>query len=172
LKPGPKAAAVRSYACRWLLPAGAEPLSVSASRSPAAGIAMIPSPATTAIAVISGRLVTPRTQRSPIDGRSVVSRRAAREPALGRSRSPAKPSRAGISVTAMATAKTTAAAADRPIVVRKGMRTTDRPDSAMTTVRPANTTAVPAVAVARAADSATVIPADSWDRCRATMNSA
>ena len=42
----------------------------------------------------------------------------------------------------------TAPAAARPITVRNGIWTTISPTSAMTTVMPANTTALPAVPVA------------------------
>ena len=52
------------------------------------------------------------------------------------------------------------------------MPTTARPDSAMTTVSPAKTTAEPAVPMARAADSSGSIAAASWLRCRDRMNSA
>ncbi len=62
---------------------------------------------------------------------------------------PAKPTNAGTRVTATSTASTTAPAAARPIFVRIGMFTTDRPARAMITVSPAKTTAEPAVPVAR-----------------------
>ncbi len=52
------------------------------------------------------------------------------------------------------------------------MPTTDRPTIAITTVSPANTTALPAVPTASAADSDGSTPWESWDRCRVTMNSA
>ncbi|MDQ0789342.1 hypothetical protein QFZ64_004839 [Streptomyces sp. B3I8] len=42
----------------------------------------------------------------------------------------------------------------------------------MTTVAPAKTTALPAVALARATDSTTGMPWASWARCRETMNRA
>jgi hypothetical protein len=51
------------------------------------------------------------------------------------------------------------------------MPTTARPESAMTTVRPAKTTADPAVPTARAADSSGSMPVASWVRCRDRMNS-
>jgi hypothetical protein len=57
------------------------------------------------------------------------------------------------------------------MTVRNGMPTTARPERAMTTVSPANTTAEPAVPVARAADSSGSMPAASWLRCRDRMNS-
>ena len=68
-------------------------------------------------------------------------------------RSPAKPSSAGSRVIATSTATATVPAAARPITVRNGMPTTDRPASAMTTVAPAKTTAEPAVPTARPAAS-------------------
>jgi hypothetical protein len=52
------------------------------------------------------------------------------------------------------------------------MLTTDSAASAMNTVVPANTTAEPAVALARPIDSPTGIPSRSWPRCRETTNSA
>jgi hypothetical protein len=58
------------------------------------------------------------------------------------------------------------------MVVRKGMRTTARPQRAIITVMPAKTTAEPEVATARAADSSALIPAASWSRCRDRMNRA
>ncbi len=45
-----------------------------------------------------------------------------------------------------------------------------RQSKAIITVEPAKTTAPPAVAVARATDSFTSIPAASWLRWRLTMN--
>ena len=68
-------------------------------------------------------------------------------------RMPAKPSSAGVSVIEISTAIATASAAATPIVVRNGMLATLSPSSAMITVIAANTTAEPAVATARAADS-------------------
>ncbi|CAM5553226.1 hypothetical protein SGLAM104S_03167 [Streptomyces glaucescens] len=95
-----------------------------------------------------------------------AARRAAREPGRGASRPPAKPNSAGSRVTATRTAISTVAAALRPITVRKGMRTTASPTSAMITVVPANTTALPAVPTARPADSRGSMPWASWVRCR------
>ncbi len=63
-------------------------------------------------------------------------------------------------------------AAATPIVVRNGIRATASPHSAMITVSPAKTTAEPAVATARAADSSGAMPSRSWSRCREVMNSA
>ena len=91
---------------------------------------------------------------------------------FGRSRSPPKPSRAGSRVNAISTAMATPIAAATPMVVRKGIRATASPHRAMITVRPAKTTADPAVATARAADSSGSIPSRSWSRCREVMNRA
>ena len=71
------------------------------------------------------------------------------------------PKMAGSSVVAMRTAVRTVPAAASPITVRNGMPTTDNAASAMITVHPANTTAVPAVPTAIAADSAGDSPAAS-----------
>lgn len=81
-------------------------------------------------------------------------------------------SRAGSRVTAVTTATATAPADVRPIEVSIGTPATDRPARAMRTVAPAKTTALPAVAVARATDSRTGIPSASWVQCRETMNRA
>ncbi len=59
----------------------------------------------------------------------------------------------------MQTATSTAAAAPRPITVSTGIRATARPASAMITVAPANTTALPAVASARDIATTGVMPA-------------
>ena len=68
-------------------------------------------------------------------------------------RVPATPNNAGSSVIATIAAKATVAAAANPILVMNGIPTIVRADNAMTTVAAANTTALPAVATARAADS-------------------
>ncbi len=57
--------------------------------------------------------------------------------------------RAGRSVSATMTATATVTAAAMPISVRMGMPTTESPVRAMTTVRPAKKTALPAVPTAR-----------------------
>ena len=80
------------------------------------------------------------------------------------------PSNAGSRVNATSTAVSTVAAAASPIAVRNGTPTTLNPASAITTVAPANVTAEPAVAVARAIDSSGSIPAASCVRCRELMN--
>ncbi len=72
----------------------------------------------------------------------------------------AKPRSAGTSVTAMSTAMATVPAAVRPIFVSIGTLTTARPASAMMTVRPAKTTAEPAVPTARPAASARSRPSE------------
>ncbi|CAH0151096.1 hypothetical protein SRABI128_00545 [Microbacterium sp. Bi128] len=74
----------------------------------------------------------------------------------------ANPRNAGVRVSPMHTAIATATEAATPIVVRNGMPAKLRPMSAMSTVMPANTTADPAVPVARAADSSGSIPPRTW----------
>ena len=68
-------------------------------------------------------------------------------------RVPAKPSRAGSRVRAMRTAMRTVPAPPSPIWVRNAMPVTERPARAMMTVRPAKTTAEPAVPTATPAAS-------------------
>ncbi len=89
----------------------------------------------------------------------------------GSARTPSQPSAAGTRVIAMSTATTMVAAAAMPIWVRNGMPTTNRPASAMTTVRPAVTTAEPAVPTAVATAVPTSAPCRSSWRKRVTMNS-
>ena len=85
---------------------------------------------------------------------------------------PSAPSIAGSRVDAASTATTTATAAVSPSAVTSGIPATNSEQSAMITVKPAKTTAPPAVAVARATDSITSIPSLSWSLWRVTMNSA
>ena len=125
--------------------------------------------------VSAGTRVTSATQRAPrvcVSPCSTTACRAARDPGRGRSRSPARPSIAGTAVSATRTATATATAAATPITARNGIRATTRPQSAITTVVPAKITALPAVAIAWAADSSASRPSTSWLRCRDTMNSA
>ena len=70
----------------------------------------------------------------------------------------------GVSLSGPLTAMVTAPAAARPITVSTGMRATDSPVSAITTVVPANTTALPAVARARLIASCVVMPVASCAR--------
>ena len=79
---------------------------------------------------------------------------------------------AGSSVAAAQTATTTAIAAVKPRVVTSGIPAKASEQRAITTVKPAKTTAPPAVAVARAIDSLGSIPSPSWSLWRVTMNSA
>jgi hypothetical protein len=159
-----------SNAIRWEVPPAAKPLSGSARVSRSAGTASTSSPATAAVRTAAGRRLTAASQRAPWVGRARpgtpacavrLARRAARDPGLGASREPAMPKMAGSSVVAIRTAVRTVPAALSPITVRNGMPTTDKAASAMITVEPANTTAVPAVPTATAADSAGASPAAS-----------
>jgi hypothetical protein len=86
------------------------------------------------------------------------------------SRCPANPTIAGNNVSATRTAMATVPAADRPMTVRNGIPTTVRPASAMRTVVPANTTALPAVAAATPTASSGGFPFASSDRYRDRMN--
>ena len=85
---------------------------------------------------------------------------------------PSAPSIAGSRVAAAQTATTTAIAAVKPSVLTSGMPAKASEQSAITTVKPAKTTAPPAVAVARAIDSRSSIPSPSWSLWRVTMKSA
>ncbi len=67
---------------------------------------------------------------------STTALRAAREPCRGRSRSPARPSIAGTTVSATSTAIATATAAAYPITARNGIFATTSPHRAITTVDP------------------------------------
>ncbi len=67
---------------------------------------------------------------------------------------------------------TTAMAAIRPIVVTSGIPATASDTRAMVTVPPANDTAPPEVATARAIDSRSSRPSFRPRKCRVTMNSA
>ncbi|CPU66585.1 Uncharacterised protein [Mycobacteroides abscessus] len=84
---------------------------------------------------------------------------------------PIIPSRAGVSVTAMSTAIATHSAPTVPMRPRNGMPVTLSASSAMSTVAPANTTALPDVPFASAIDSCSSSPCLSWRRCRLTMKS-
>ena len=72
---------------------------------------------------------------------------------------------------AISTAIITVNAAEKPSTARNGSPGTASADSAMMTVSPAKTTALPLVPVARAMDSPGGTPSRSWRRCRCTMNS-
>jgi len=85
---------------------------------------------------------------------------------------PSAPSIAGNRVEAAQTATTTAIAAVKPSVVTRGIPAKASEQRAMITVKPAKTTAPPAVATARAIDSWTSIPSPSCSLCRVTMKSA
>jgi len=69
-------------------------------------------------------------------------------------------------------AVSTAPAAPRPMTVRNGMPATPSPTRAIMTVIPAKTTAVPAVAMATATDSAESIPCRRLSRCREVIRRA
>ena len=97
--------------------------------------------------------VEPRAVVEPVETSPTCARFQAREPSLGMRRPFASPSSAGNRVVATPIAMSTATAAPTPITERNGMPTTSSPSSAMMTVTPAKTTALPAVPTAIAADS-------------------
>ena len=96
----------------------------------------------------------------------------ARQPRLDTTRVFIRASTAGLTVTATTTVTATVAAATRPIWARIGRPESTSAASAMTTVVPAKTTALPAVATERAIDSCRSSPRRMLPRCRLTMNSA
>ena len=136
------------------------------------GSASTTSTSVAAIAERQGRTETPSAQRRQPCG-SLSSGWVL--PSLTRSESiwgPSAPSIAGSCVAAAVTATTTAIAAVKPSVATSGIPAKASEQSAITTVKPAKTTAPPAVAVARAIDSRISIPSPSWSLWRVTMNSA
>ena len=87
-------------------------------------------------------------------------------------RGPRAPSSAGSNVVAPRTETTTAIAAVKPSLATSGMPANTSETRAITTVLPANRTAPPAVAVARAIDSCISMPSLSCSLWRVTMKSA
>jgi hypothetical protein len=85
---------------------------------------------------------------------------------------PARPSKPGSKVTAATMATTTVTADATPIRPIEGMPAIHSAMSATTTVRPANSTAVPDVALARAAASIGDASSRRYERCRVTTNRA
>ncbi len=86
-------------------------------------------------------------------------------------RGPAKAMSAGTSVRLRSTATAMVAAAASPIWPRNGTPVTRSATSAMMTVAPAKTTALPAVPTARAIDGSMPMPSKTWVRWRERMNS-
>ncbi len=82
------------------------------------------------------------------------------------------PSMAGSRVIAASTVSATVSAAETAIPLRKPMPRISMPSRAITTVRPANSTARPEVFSALATESCTLRPAIRPLRWRFTMNSA
>ena len=125
-----------------------------------AGIAITPSSPTLTATIASGRRVTSLAQRTLMVSAPAARRRGRHETTRFErtTRWPANPRTAGSSVSAISTAMLTVPAAAMPMAVRNGMLTTSRPTRAITTVAPANTTALPAVAVACAAASRPSLP--------------
>ena len=72
----------------------------------------------------------------------------------------------------MSTAMSTQTAPTVPMTPRNGMPVTLSASRAMSTVDPANTTALPDVPFARPIDSCSSMPESTCRRCRLMMNSA
>ena len=158
LKPGPKPSSSRSYAWRVVASAGSEPASGRPELHVRAGTAIAPSmPTVSATAPRARRDELRLADAHRVRALGTTPRTPVSAVPRGR-RGPAKAKIAGSSVSAISTASDTVPAAAMPITVRNGMLTTSRPTSAMTTVAPANTTALPAVAVACAAASRPSMP--------------
>ena len=85
---------------------------------------------------------------------------------------PMKPNSAGSNVTEAIIVTSTVIAAPTPRPWKNGRPMSSRPSSEMTTVIPANSTARPAVSMARAVASDEDLPLRSSSRYRVTMNSA
>ncbi len=164
LAPGPKAFAMVSKACRWVVCGPDVPLLGNARARSRAGTAIVARPAMTRTAVSQGRRVTNRTQVAA----KLVCRLAwcASAVCFGVSRVPANPRMAGSRVRATRTATATATAAATPMTDRKGTSATPSAARAMATVAPAKTTADPAVPVAWAAASSWVWPSAMRSRWR------
>ena len=130
---------------------GAAVLSVGKARCrDCSGSAIAPRPTTTSTTTATGARPTSRAQRTPLlsDPAVGVAPRGVAAHLAPNARLRISPRIAGSRVSATRTATNTVAAAARPIVVRNGIRTTASAESAMRTVRPAKTTAEPAVPTA------------------------
>jgi hypothetical protein len=148
LNPGPNAFASSSYARRSVVDVDFDSSPGMPSWSPAAGIASAPRRATPRVSTRIGRRSTNRAQRSPPWPSDLSARPPTRRADRDSTFSGTNPRIAGTSVSATSTATITAPAAASPILLSTGMPTTISPASAITTVRPAKTTADPAVPTA------------------------
>ena len=124
------------------------------------------------IVAIQGRPATRSAQRRQPCGSASAGLALPRWMLSESIRGPSAPSMAGSRVAAAQTATTTATAAVKPSVLTSGIPAKASEQRAMTTVKPAKTTAPPAVAVARAIDSRSSIPSASCSLWRVTMKSA
>ncbi len=114
---------------------------------------------------IHGCRVTAAAQRAQMLSPSgAFSRRRRHGSRRASIRRPTSASTAGRKVIAVSTATSTASAEAQPIAPRSGTRATSRESSAMITVTPAKTTALPDVAKARAKASPTFAP--RWSSSR------
>ncbi len=164
---------MRSVARRWVVDVGQAPMSSWPRISVSVGAASGSSTARAATRLIHGCRVTAPAQRA----QTLFASRACSGPRRHGSRSasmrrPTTPSTAGRNVIAVSIATRTASAEAYPMAPSSGTRATSSASSAMITVMPANTTALPDVAMARATASRTSAPPCSSSRKRKTMNRA
>ena len=171
LTPGPKPSLSRSYACRSVVDVGELDGSVSPSPSFITGTVRRSISTIEPAARRPGRRATFWPHRSHSTLCPSVGRLS--RPMRRRSmRSPHSPSRAGRSVIEASTATTTTIAAAWPSTVTSESPETNSDSRAMTTVPPANATALPEVAAACPMASCTLMPSWRAERARVTMNSA
>ena len=102
-------------------------------------------------------MITPAQRAKRCDGSTSLGR-------LGRSRRAKAPIRVGSTVTAPTATIAMMIAEPRPIFPTKGMPVASRPVMATTTIAPAATTDVPAVAFATRAEWPTLLPLASCSR--------
>ncbi|MNW58093.1 hypothetical protein D3C74_359380 [compost metagenome] len=150
MNPSPNPSAMRSYPRRSVVSVDFRPLSGKPSCICRKGKVHIVKIAIHRMVVSQGFLVTTRLHAfslvfSFLLPDHFLSQRFSRD---GLMWSPAAANIAGTRMIAMRTATNTLIAAASPIIVMKGICTTDNPTSAIITVSPANTTEPPAVALA------------------------
>ena len=152
--PGPNSLDSRSNAWRSVVFVGVTPMSSCPRCSENSGMIRGARIASATTPQITGCRVTVPAQRAhrPVPAALGRGRRKAGSRAPNTCR-PSSDTTAGSSVIAAVTAVSTAIAVTKPSVVTSGIPATDSEISAITTVVPANTMALPDVATARAIDS-------------------
>ena len=150
--PSPKFSSIAVYALYWVESAGSDAPVGMPRRIDRAGIAITSSSTMLSRPVMTARPV-PIGLTDDDETRSIVPAASALRSFLLSARSPIRPMRAGVNVTAIMTAMATQSAPTLPIRPRKPMPETFSASSATSTVAPANTTALPEVPLARPIDS-------------------